>query len=332
MFDNWVAACPLHYTSPNAPKKRDVLGTMVLSILAGHRSHHSGARRWRQPGPAGDGASEDAVRRALKKMPERRSGCAAISMRRRCWGFRGFWTWMPRSSHCSATRKERAIIPARLMIDTWDPGIAGYGSQSFGVGDHGVSGLTGGRDEGALVLKPAVREEAFAQVEPDALDRVQLGAVSRQRNRSDVGGDDEVLGAMPSGLVHDQQDLDVGGQGLGEIVKKADHRLGVGFWHDQGEVGAGGRAHGGEKVGGLEAPVTQPEGTLAAQPPAMGASPLLTDPGMGPLRPILEPDVDALAGMTGGGFHQLGGKPAFFEGFLSLRIAFGVLGTRFLAG
>lgn len=56
MFDNWVAACPLHYTSPNASKKRDVLGTMVLSILAGHRSHHGGARGWRQPGPAGDGA------------------------------------------------------------------------------------------------------------------------------------------------------------------------------------------------------------------------------------------------------------------------------------
>src|SRR3954464_6214192 len=212
------------------------------------------------------------------------------------------------------------------MIYTWDPGIAGYGSQSFGGGYHGVPGLTAGLDDGVIVLEPAVREEAFAQVEPDALDRVQLGAVRRQRNRSDGGGDAEVLGAMPSGLVHDHQDLDVGGQGLGEIVKKADHRLGVGFWHDQGEVGAGGRAHGGEKVGGLEAPVTQPEGTLAAQPPAMSASPLLTDPGF-----ILEPDLDALAGMKGGGFHQLGGKPAFFEGFLSLRIAFGVLGTRFLA-
>jgi hypothetical protein len=58
----------------------------------------------------------------------------------------------------------------------------------------------------------------------------------------------------------------------------------------------------------------------------MGASPLLTDPGF-----ILEPDLDALAGMKGGGFHQLGGKPAFLEGFLSLRIASGVLGTRFLA-
>src|SRR3954451_3660324 len=110
MFDNWVAACPLHYTSPNAPKKRDVLGTMVLSILAGHRSHHGGARGWRQP--AGDGASEDAVRRALKKMPERRSGCAAISTRRRCWEFRGFWTWIPWSSRCLAIRKEQwsAII------------------------------------------------------------------------------------------------------------------------------------------------------------------------------------------------------------------------------
>jgi hypothetical protein len=109
MFDNWVAACPLHYTSPNASKKRDVLGTMVLSILAGHRSHHGGARGWRQPGPAGDGASEDAVR-PLKKMPERRSGCAAISTRRRCWEFLGFWTWIPWSSRCSAIRKERAII------------------------------------------------------------------------------------------------------------------------------------------------------------------------------------------------------------------------------
>jgi hypothetical protein len=26
----WVADCPLHYTSPNAPAKRDVLGTVML--------------------------------------------------------------------------------------------------------------------------------------------------------------------------------------------------------------------------------------------------------------------------------------------------------------
>ncbi len=36
LFDAWVADCPLSYKSPNAPKKRDILGTMLLSILAGH--------------------------------------------------------------------------------------------------------------------------------------------------------------------------------------------------------------------------------------------------------------------------------------------------------
>jgi hypothetical protein len=39
LFDGWVASCPLHFTSPNAPSKRDVLGTVLLSVLAGHRRH-----------------------------------------------------------------------------------------------------------------------------------------------------------------------------------------------------------------------------------------------------------------------------------------------------
>src|SRR5215475_6674389 len=36
LFDSCVADCPLHYRSPNAPNKRDVLGTVLLSVLAGH--------------------------------------------------------------------------------------------------------------------------------------------------------------------------------------------------------------------------------------------------------------------------------------------------------
>ncbi|WP_226818785.1 hypothetical protein HHS34_002390 [Acidithiobacillus montserratensis] len=28
LFDSWVEDCPLVYTSPNAPQKRDVLGTL----------------------------------------------------------------------------------------------------------------------------------------------------------------------------------------------------------------------------------------------------------------------------------------------------------------
>ncbi len=39
LYDDFVAHCPLSCTSPNAPKKRDVLGTMVMSILAGHHRY-----------------------------------------------------------------------------------------------------------------------------------------------------------------------------------------------------------------------------------------------------------------------------------------------------
>ena len=36
VFDAWVKDCPLHYVSNNAPDKRAVLATFLLSILAGH--------------------------------------------------------------------------------------------------------------------------------------------------------------------------------------------------------------------------------------------------------------------------------------------------------
>ena len=44
--DSWVNSCPLIYTSPNAHRKLDVLGTWLLAILAGHKRypHHRFAR------------------------------------------------------------------------------------------------------------------------------------------------------------------------------------------------------------------------------------------------------------------------------------------------
>ncbi|MDP2652389.1 MAG: hypothetical protein Q8O94_04590 [bacterium] len=36
LFDQWVADCPLNYTSPNGSTPRDILGTWMLSILSGH--------------------------------------------------------------------------------------------------------------------------------------------------------------------------------------------------------------------------------------------------------------------------------------------------------
>ena len=75
LFDGFVADCPLHYTSPNAPAKRDVLGTVMLSVLAGHwRYAHMTALRCHPVNQPllgmNEVVSEDAVRRGLDKIEE----------------------------------------------------------------------------------------------------------------------------------------------------------------------------------------------------------------------------------------------------------------------
>jgi hypothetical protein len=73
VYDSWVNSCPLHYESGNAPGKREVLGSWLLSILSGYNRYaHITALR-------GDGVSaqilgmkkvvsEDSLRRALARM------------------------------------------------------------------------------------------------------------------------------------------------------------------------------------------------------------------------------------------------------------------------
>jgi hypothetical protein len=75
LFDAWVADCPLSLTSPNAPKKRDLLGTVMLSVLSGHRRYaHVTTLRCDPVNPPLLGmrkiVSEDAVRRGLTKIDE----------------------------------------------------------------------------------------------------------------------------------------------------------------------------------------------------------------------------------------------------------------------
>ena len=74
-LDATVADCPLTFTSPNAPDVRDVIGTWVLSVLAGHKRYaHVTALRADQVLPELLGmtkiVSEDSLRRALAAMPE----------------------------------------------------------------------------------------------------------------------------------------------------------------------------------------------------------------------------------------------------------------------
>ena len=72
LIDRLCEGTPLAYTSNNAPKERDVLGTIVLSILNGQtRYAHINALRGDRVGAEVLGVSklvsEDSVRRALKR-------------------------------------------------------------------------------------------------------------------------------------------------------------------------------------------------------------------------------------------------------------------------
>jgi hypothetical protein len=75
LWKRFVDRCPLSYTSPNAPSKDEILATILVSVLSGHRryAHITGLR--------GDGVlaeilgieqfrSEDSVRRAFEKVEE----------------------------------------------------------------------------------------------------------------------------------------------------------------------------------------------------------------------------------------------------------------------
>jgi hypothetical protein len=75
LWEEWVRLCPLEYMSNNAPSKEKILGTILLSILAGHKryAHMTSVRADKVlPELLGmDGiASEDSVRRALQRGEE----------------------------------------------------------------------------------------------------------------------------------------------------------------------------------------------------------------------------------------------------------------------
>ena len=74
-LDPWVDECPLFFKSNNAPKKIDVLGSLFLSILSGHKRYaHITTLMSDSVNPALLGmnkiVSEDSARRAIKKIEE----------------------------------------------------------------------------------------------------------------------------------------------------------------------------------------------------------------------------------------------------------------------
>ena len=70
LWEEWVRDCPLAYTSTNAPRKEEIPGTILLSVLAGHKRYSHITSMRQDPvlpqllGPACL-RSEDSIRRAF---------------------------------------------------------------------------------------------------------------------------------------------------------------------------------------------------------------------------------------------------------------------------
>ena len=136
LFDKWVADCPLSYTSGNAPEKRDVLGTLLLSVLSGHwRYAHINAIRGDGINPGlllagvagNDGGGMKAIGRGRSFEGQLRAA-AGRAVRRTLitvtsWRISGWcWTW-----RCKRAIRRRRHLRNRNCGRFWTDSRSGAG-------------------------------------------------------------------------------------------------------------------------------------------------------------------------------------------------------------
>ncbi len=178
------------------------------------------------------------------------------------------------------------------------------GHDAPGLIDELVPSLAAMVEDVVVGLEDPVRQPVVAHELPDVLNRVELGRFGRQRQEGDVGGDRELGGDVPSGLVEQDDGVCAGGDGLRYLRQMQGHGFGVATGQDESGALALGWADGAEDVGRSVALVVR--GGRAGPPsrPAPGDLVLLADAGL-----VLEPDLYRLAsGLTGGYPFQEGGE------------------------
>src|SRR5215469_8351936 len=80
--------------------------------------------------------------------------------------------------------------------------------------------------------KTAVVEVFFAQLVPNMLDGIQLGAVGRLGKQADILRDDQVVRSVPASPIH-LHDNEVRGKDATDLLQEAIHHDCGGFWQNQ---------------------------------------------------------------------------------------------------
>ena len=128
LFEPWVKACPIAYVSPNAPSKRDALGTVMLSVLAGHRRYEHITRiRSDAVNPGLMGMNkvmrEDSVRRAFSKASPESCTQWQRNHLRCCWEMALYEPWildMDSTVKPLHGRQEGGVLWALIRISRGD--------------------------------------------------------------------------------------------------------------------------------------------------------------------------------------------------------------------
>ncbi len=157
-------------------------------------------------------------------------------------------------------------------------------------------------------FEDAVGKPVVAHQLPSVLSGVQFRRFWRQEHDGDVGGKIELGGAVPARLIHQQDGMGIGGDGLGYLGEVQVHRRGVAEGQNQPRRLAFGRTDRAEDVGRLGALIVRGRRPRTAQGPTPGDLVLLADPGL-----VLEPDLYALARRLAGRDRRQTGREVFLK-------------------
>jgi hypothetical protein len=178
-----------------------------------------------------------------------------------------------------------------------------------GFGEEAVPGVATGVDNLGGVVEDAVGELVILEVEPEPLDRVELGRIGRQEYWGDVGRHDQFTGDMPACPVHQHDGVCAGSDGLGQFGEEEVHRGGVEPGHHQRHTGVARGTYRADDPGRAVPEVAPPARGMAALPPDVAGAAGLPDPSL-----VLAPDLKALGfGMGLYDLVQVRGKPPFLK-------------------
>ncbi len=99
-------------------------------------------------------------------------------------------------------------------------------------------------------------------------------------------GNPEVFGAVPAGLIEDQDGVRAGGYSCSDLVEMKLHGFGVAERENESGASSAFRANRAEQIGRLRALIMRGAGTRALPGPTIGELVLLADPHL-----VLEPDL-----------------------------------------